>query len=136
MMNIPVELWALLGCGVILVFSLQVQAIHMIFRHGIKFWLSARDKPKEGLVAGRLDRNVRNNVEGLMMFTPLVVFAVYAGISNDWTLYAAETYLVTRIVFPFIYVSGAPVVRSILWGVGLVSLFAFFYGLMLGLNLI
>ncbi len=133
-MNIPVELWAFLGCGVILVFSLQVQAIHMIFHHGIKFWLSARDQPKEGVMAGRLDRNARNNLEGVVMFAPLVVFAVSAGISNDWTRYAAETYLITRIVFPFIYVSGVRVVRTVLWGIGLASLFAFFYGLTLGLN--
>jgi len=133
-MTLPIELWALLGCGVILIFSIQAQAFHMIARHGIGFWLSARDKPKDGVMAGRLDRNARNNLEGLAMFAPLVVFAVVAGISNDWTRISAEIYLATRLIFPFTYVSGVQPYRTILWGIGLGTLFTFFYGLMVGVG--
>ncbi len=133
-MELSVELWSLFGCALMVVFAINIQGVQMVTGSGVAYWLSARDKPKEGVLAGRLDRNVRNNVEGIAMFAPLVFVAESAGISNGWTHVSAEIYLATRIIFPFIYIIGIQPYRSILWGVGLTAIFTFIYGLLIDLS--
>lgn len=73
-----IELWALFGCTVILFFSILCQGTYLDLTSGIKYALPslAEAPPKQGPMDARLDRNVRNQVEGLTLFAPFVLVAV------------------------------------------------------------
>jgi uncharacterized MAPEG superfamily protein len=73
---------------------------------------------------------VRNHVEGLALFAPLVLVADAAGVSNPWTQGAALFYLVMRLLHAGFYAGGITPLRSISWGLGFfVGLGAFVFGL-------
>ena len=129
---VTIELWALLGCGLVMLLSIIAQAIYLDSKAGLGYGLGNRDAPPTGLgdAGGRLDRNVRNQVEGLAMFIPLVVVAGLAGISNPWTQRAALVYVTTRLLYFVLYALGVKAVRSVVWGVGFFALLAFVFGIL------
>ena len=127
-----IELWALLGCTLVMFVSIVTQAIYLDVKAGIAYGLGNRDSSPQGVgdVGGRLDRNVRNQLEGLVMFIPLVVISGVGGISNPWTQRAALVYVATRVVYFLVYAAGVKVLRSVVWTVGLVSLLAYVFGIL------
>ncbi|MEM9238384.1 MAG: MAPEG family protein [Pseudomonadota bacterium] len=42
-------------------------------------------------------RNVRNQIEGMALFVPLVVIASITGISNGWTQWGALIFVCARL---------------------------------------
>lgn len=127
-----IELWALLGCALVMFLSIGAQAIYLDIMAGAAYGLGNRDVPPSGYgeVGGRLDRNVRNQVEGLVLFIPLVVVSAAAGVSNPWTQKAALAYLITRFVYFLVYAAGIRVVRSVVWLSGLIALLVYVIGIL------
>ena len=60
-----------------------------------------------------------NMVENLVPFACLVLVAHLAGKANATTAFAAELFLVARIVYTFVYLAGIPYLRTLVWGVSL-----------------
>ncbi len=127
-----IELWALLGCVLVMLVSIAAQAIYLDVKAGVAHGLSNRDSPPTGFgdVGGRLDRNVRNQVEGLVMFIPLVLISAAGGISNPWTQRAALVYVATRLIYFLVYAAGVTIVRSAVWIIGLVALLVYVFGIL------
>ena len=130
-----IELLALFGVTVILFFAILVQQIAIDRKYGAKFALSNRGEvpgqPSEAVE--RLTRMVRNHVEGIAVFAPLVLIATLAEVSNNFTQIAALVYLATRALHFLFYAFGVTPFRSFAWGLGfMLTLPVFGYGLISG----
>lgn len=119
------DLWALLACVIIFAIAIGWQGLHLDWYGGIAHGLSSRDTPPPGIeqtIAPRLNRMVRNHVEGLATFTPLVVVAHGADIQTGATGIAALAYAATRAIYTLAYPLGWTPWRSIIWISGAVAL--------------
>ncbi len=125
-----VELWMLLG--VVLVFFVvnAAQALLGVRIIGLAKGLGNRaDDPVQFPgAAGRAQRTVRNHVEGLVIFAPMVLVAAQAGISNALTVMAAQVFFYSRIAHATFYILGITYVRSLAFLIGLASILMFAKG--------
>ena len=80
----------------------------------------------QGAALARAKRATSNMVESMMMFVPLVLIAAVTGKSNEMTAYGAMTFFLARLVYAPLYWFGVPVLRSLVWFVGLVGLIMIF----------
>lgn len=131
------ELWSLLGATAVLWIAIFAQQIALDKAVGAKYALSNREQDHhfKGATAlhGRLTRTIRNHVEGLSLFAPLVLTATAAGVSNVWTQYAAISFFVTRLLHFLFYTAGITPFRSFAWGIGFFfALGGFTFGLVTG----
>ena len=82
-----------------------------------------RDKlPQMSAVAGRLDRAKNNMLEILPLFLGLALMALVKGRDTHEVTRAALVFLIARVVYVPAYVSGIPMLRSLVWLLGIVSL--------------
>lgn len=96
-------------------------------RFGFDLWgiVGNRDKlPEMSVVAGRLDRAKNNMLEALPMFLALALLALVKGRDTGEVAHAALVFLIARVVYVPAYVSGIPMLRSLVWLVGVASLVA------------
>ena len=94
-------------------------------RFGFDLWgiVGNRDTPPEkSVIAGRLERAKNNLLEALPIFLALALLALVKGGDTGKVTHAAALFLVARVVYVPAYVSGIPVVRSLVWLVGVASL--------------
>ena len=94
-------------------------------RFGFDLWgiMGNRDnQPEMSVVAGRLDRAKNNMLESLPMFLGLALLALVKGDDTSRVAHAATIFLIARIVYVPAYVSGIPVLRSLVWLAGVASL--------------
>ena len=95
-------------------------------RFGFDLWgiVGNRDNPPEiSVIAGRLDRAKNNMLEALPIFLPLALLALVKGGDTSKVAHAASVFLIARVVYVPAYVSGIPMLRSLVWLVGVASLF-------------
>ena len=132
-----IELWVLLGLALLLFAAIFVQQITMDKVYGTQYALSNRDGPARlSPDVERLGRLVRNHVEGLAVFTPLVLVATLTQTSNAFTQVAALVILAARILHFVFYALGVTPLRSVVWGIGfLLATPAFIFGLFRGIGL-
>jgi uncharacterized MAPEG superfamily protein len=125
-----VELWMLLGV-VLLFFIINIlQAILGLPTIGIINGLGNRENdpvPMPG-IAGRAQRTVRNHVEGLVVFAPLVLVAAQIGVTNGLTVLGAQLFFYGRVAHAFLYIAGIKYMRSLAFLVGVIGLFVFAKG--------
>jgi len=94
-------------------------------RFGFDLWgiVGDRDKlPELSVVAGRLDRAKTNMLEALPIFLALALLALVRGGDTGMEAQAATVFLIARVVYVPAYVSGIPMLRSLVWLVGTASL--------------
>lgn len=94
-------------------------------RFGFNLWgiVGNRDKlPEMSVVAGRLDRAKNNMLETLPMFLGLALLVLIKGRDTSEVTHAALVFLIARVVYVPAYVSGIPILRSLVWLVGVASL--------------
>ena len=94
-------------------------------RFGFDLWgiVGNRDKlPEMSVVAGRLDRAKNNMREALPIFLALALLALVKGGDTSKVAHAATVFLIARVVYVPAYVSGIPMLRSLVWLVGVASL--------------
>ena len=72
-------------------------------------------------ITGRVMRAHDNHLEALALFTIAVLVVVLGDASTENTVTAAWVYLIARIVYVPAYMSGIPMVRSLIWAVGQVA---------------
>ncbi|MDJ0705494.1 MAG: MAPEG family protein [Leptolyngbyaceae cyanobacterium MO_188.B28] len=129
-----VELWALLGTIAILWVAILAQQIALDKAVGAQYALSNREQGHNFKGAtplhGRLTRTVRNHVENLAIFAPLVLIAAAAGASNVWTQYAAIAFFISRFLHFFFYTAGITPFRSFAWAISFfLAIGGFVFGL-------
>lgn len=94
-------------------------------RFGFDLWgiVGNRDKqPELSIVAARLDRAKNNMLEALPIFLPLALLALVKGGDTSKVAHAASVFLIARVVYVPAYLSGIPMLRSLVWLVGVASL--------------
>jgi len=92
-------------------------------QQNMKWAAGPRDEPMpiHG-VAARLDRAFRNFMETFPLFAAAIVTAYLAGKLGGLTLWGAGLYVAMRALYVPLYAAGAPLVRSLSWGVSMVGL--------------
>jgi uncharacterized MAPEG superfamily protein len=78
--------------------------------------------PEMSVVAARLDRAKNNMLEALPIFLALSLLALVKGGDTNAVTHTALLFLIARVIYVPIYVSGVPVLRSLVWLVGVASL--------------
>jgi len=90
---------------------------------GRKLAMGNRDNlPPPSPLAGRADRAARNTVENFVFFAVLAVVAHLAGAESPRVLLGAEVFFWARLVYLVIYYAGVPVLRTVIWAIGVVGL--------------
>ena len=88
--------------------------------NGVTWNAGPRDAPiPPGVLAGRLDRALRNFLETFPLFAAMLLADVAAGRLGALTLWGSWLYVVARAAYVPLYAAGAPYVRSLVWGVSL-----------------
>ena len=118
-----IELQMLFGAAAMLLVLLALQGALVPIHQGFGWGLGVRDEPRDiSRFQGRMKRIVANHIEGMAVFAILVLVAHLASISSGLTETGAVLFLLSRIGFTVVYMVGLPVVRSLVWGVGVLGL--------------
>lgn len=92
---------------------------------GPRYTLGPRDTAPDwsaAPVTGRLRRAYENHLETLPLFAIAVLAAHVSGTASGITALASQVYLGARIVYIPCYISGIPVVRSVVWSVAALAI--------------
>ena len=73
-------------------------------------------------IAGRARRAHLNMLENLVLFAALVLITAVAGKANAMTALGAAIFFWARLAYAAIYLAGLPWLRTIAWGVSVVSM--------------
>ena len=112
------ELWVLALNAVLLLVLYVIQGGYTTVT-APKWGVGARDAARDPSVfAGRAERTVRNQIEALAVFAPLVLIAHVLGISNDLTVWGAGLFLGARVAFVPLYFLGVAWLRTLVWFAG------------------
>ena len=117
------EIW-ILGWSVVLLLAQIIAQAASGSDRGSKYLASARDvpRPSKSLMAGRLDRALRNLLETYPAFVALALGLAVTGKTGGMAAAGAAIWLVARILYVIIYAAGVPVVRTLVWFVSIVGL--------------
>lgn len=121
------ELWMVLASVGLLGAGILFQAVVGTADNGPARQLGPRDAPgKPTTLAGRGERAVRNQVESLIMFVPVVMVAQLADIHTVMTVLGAQIYLLSRVLYMPLYWLGVPVLRTLAFAGGLAGILIIF----------
>ena len=70
----------------------------------------------------RLNRAIRNLMEAIAIFVPVVVAVQIAGLNNETTAMGAQMFVIARIAHAVVYTLGVPWVRTAAWFMGVVGI--------------
>ena len=97
---------------------------------GLQVGMGNRDNlPTPTGFAGRADRTARNTLENFLLFAVLALTAHVGGASSPLVLLGAQVFVVARLLFIAVYYLGVPVVRTLVWLVGVVGLGMMVHGI-------
>jgi len=117
-------IWSSLWNLVLLSALLALQPFVRIFKLNARYALSNFDERfDEGAFARRLSMVRANQIEALVLWLPVVLFAsvIANNISHPHVAWIASTFLVARFSYAFVSLAGIPVLRSVAWLVGFAS---------------
>ena len=116
------ELTMVVYTAVLLFIMIGVQGGVGLLNNGLKWGGGARDDAaKPSVLHGRATRAVRNHIEALCMFVPIVLVLNAAGISNAATILWTKVFVGARLTYAILYWLGTPWARTIVWTIGLVA---------------
>lgn len=126
------ELWMLTAAAAVTMTAIMIQAAHLMMAYSPAITMGSRDELALSPLARRMQRTVRNHLEGIVVFTPLVVAVslhdasiVQGSIlwgSSDLSALGAQLFVASRIVHLVTYTTAIAVVRSLSWMVGVAGL--------------
>ena len=105
-------------------------------QRGYRWTASPRDEQVEPLpgVAGRLERALRNFSETFPLFAAVVLAAQLVGTHNALTVWGAQLYFWARVAYVPLYAAGVPLIRSLVWNVGMIGIMLFIVALFFGVS--
>lgn len=105
-------------CGLLLVLTI-LQGLRNIFVLGLPTAAGNQDDvPPWTGAHDRLNRAIRNLMEAMAIFTPLVLGVVAAGASTETTATGAQIFFSARFAHAVLYTAGAPYLRTVAWAAG------------------
>jgi uncharacterized MAPEG superfamily protein len=120
----PVELF-IAALGALLLFIHIFAAVHLRTRqYGTQWNVGARDAalPPLNPLAGRLARAQANFQETFPIAIVALLGVVVAGRTSEWTAIGGWIWLGARVVYLPLYAAGIPVIRTLVWTVGIIGL--------------
>lgn len=119
MAALSLELQALGWAALLAAVQLVLLAVAANLQLPTGYLVGARDQRRELTgAAGRLERALRNHLEGLLLFAVAALLVAFGGTSTPFTEGCALAYLAARVVYVPFYAFGIPWWRSAVWGVG------------------
>jgi len=116
------ELTMVVYVAIILLAMIVVDVLVGLKNNGLVWGSSARDTAaKPSLLHGRTGRAVRNHIEALCMFVPVVLVLNAAGISNEVTVLWTKIFVISRVAYAIIYWLGLPWIRTLVWALGVIA---------------
>ena len=70
----------------------------------------------------RLNRAIRNQIEGIAIFAPIVLAVTQLGLTNETTALGAQVYVLARVVHAIVYTAGIAYVRTTAWAIGVAGI--------------
>jgi len=96
----------------------------------IDYLRSNRDTPPPPpVMAGRMDRALRNLLEALPVFLPLALLVEIHDITGGWSYTGAAVFFFARLAYVPAYAIGIPLLRSAVWTIGHAGLVMMVVGL-------
>lgn len=90
------------------------------YRFNLRQIMGNRDtRPDQSVLAARLNRAKNNMLEALPLFLGLAMLALVKGGDTSISTNGAILFLAARILYIPIYAAGIPVLRSVVWLVGM-----------------
>ena len=118
-----IELTMLLWVVILFLVQLLAQVVAEMMEHGIGYLLSARDEWKNPTgIASRIERAYYNLLETMPAFAALILIAIFTGKANTMTALGSQLYFWGRLAYFPVYITGIPVVRTLVWGVSTAGL--------------
>ena len=115
----PIEVAVLGWAAVLLALQFVLMASANTLQLGLAYTSGPRDERREPTgMAGRLSRAFDNMIVALMFFSVAVVVVTLGNAASSATALAAKCFLGARIAYIPAYVSGIPLLRSVIWIVG------------------
>jgi uncharacterized MAPEG superfamily protein len=130
----PVEL-KILALGAVLLFvHIFVATRFKTAQYGRKWNVSARDEalPEPSPVTGRTMRAQANFQETFPIAIVALLGVVLAGKTSATTALGGWIWLGARVVYLALYALGIPVIRTVVWTIGMVGLVIVIYPLLAG----
>ena len=110
------ELTILALYGLVVMITILVQVLAASGQVGLLVLARAReDMPLLVGIAGRLDRAQTNSIIALALFAPAVLTLHAQAAFSPGTLWAAQIFLVARVLYALLYAAGTPWLRTIVW---------------------
>ncbi|HKP35034.1 MAG TPA: MAPEG family protein [Sphingomicrobium sp.] len=120
----PVELKILALGGLLLFVHIFTATRFKTAQYGRKWNVSARDEtlPPANPMTGRLMRAQANFEETFPIAIVALLGVVVAGRTSQWTALGGWIWLGARVVYLPLYATGIPVIRTIVWTIGIAGL--------------
>lgn len=70
----------------------------------------------------RLNRAIRNQIEAIAVFAPVLITVELAELTNQTTAIGAQLFVVARIAHAIVYTAGIPWLRTTVWAIGVTGI--------------
>jgi len=70
----------------------------------------------------RLNRAIKNLIESIAIFAPIVIAIQMLGLNDELTVFGAQLFVFARIIHVFVYTLGVTWVRTAAWFLGVVGI--------------
>ncbi len=111
-----IELWLLCGAVVLGLVYVGAQSFAFKAQVGNAYTMGPRDQGlRPELIAGRLERALRNFLETFPLFVAAVLTVQVSGRNGMLSLVGASIYLAARVLYLPAYALGVPYMRTALW---------------------
>jgi uncharacterized MAPEG superfamily protein len=118
-----VELTMLAYSVALLLVLVLIQVVAGIRTQGLTPLANSRDDlPPPGVFQARVGRVVQNHREGLTMMAPLLLMVAVMDASSPLTVLGAQLFFYSRVAHAAVYLAGLPMIRPLIWGVGLAGI--------------
>src|SRR5678815_3961225 len=120
----PVELKILAFGAVLLFVHIFTATRFKTAQYGRKWNVGARDEalPEPNPISGRTMRAQANFAETFPIAIVALLGVVIAGKTSQWTAIGGWIWLGARVVYLPLYAAGVPVIRTVVWTIGMVGL--------------
>ncbi len=119
-----VELTYLLRATILLIVHVLVQATFSDLSKGLGWALGPQDEKRDqSVIAGRIERALRNYLETLPAFVALALMLAVTETGTATTALGAAIWFWARVVYVPVYASGIPLARSVAFFASLAGLF-------------
>ena len=118
-----IELTMLLWVVILYLAQLLAHMLASVMENGMGYALGTRDEWANPTgIASRIERAYYNLLESLPAFAALILIAIFTGKANEMTALGSQMFFWARLAYLPAYISGIPVIRTLLWVISMAGL--------------